>query len=92
MPHLSSVPEESKFVKVFRRANSIFFLERSLTHTGDLALVGQLPEADTADAVVTQVGVGTAAQLAAVVLASRILRRSLLLQDHRFLSHSSLPP
>ena len=44
-------------------------LPRCLSHAGDLALVGQLTEADTADAVVTQVGMGTAADLAAVVVA-----------------------
>ena len=43
-------------------------LPGSLADTGDLALVRQRAEADTAHAVVTQVGVGTAAQLAAVVL------------------------
>ena len=41
-------------------------LPRSLADTGDLALVSQSAEADTAHAVVTQVGVGTAAQLASV--------------------------
>ena len=45
-------------------------LERSLADTGDLALVGQFPEADTADAIVTQIGVRAAADLAAVVVAS----------------------
>ena len=41
--------------------------EGSLANAGDLALVGQLAEADTADAVVTQISVGAAADLAAVV-------------------------
>ena len=53
--------------------------ERGLPHAGDLALIGQLPEADTAHAVVTQVGVGAAAELAAVVLASGELGSPLLL-------------
>ena len=69
-----------------------FALEAGLAHAGDLTLVGQLTEADTADAVVAEVGVGTAADLAAVVLAGGELRRSLLLEDHRFLSHVSSPP
>ena len=56
--------------------------EGSLAHTGDLALISQLAEADTADAVVAQVGMGTTADLAAVVLAGRELSRSLLLKDH----------
>ena len=62
-------------------------LERGFADAGDLALVRQLAEADTADAVVTQIGVGTASDLAAVVLAGGELSRSLLLENHRFLSH-----
>ena len=62
-------------------------LEGSLAHAGDLALVRQLTEADTADAVVAQVSVGTAADLAAVVGAGGELRRGLLFENHRFLSH-----
>ena len=69
-----------------------FFLERGLADAGDLALVSQLTEADTAHAIVTQVSVGAAAQLAAVVLTGRELSRGLLLQDHRLLSHFSSPP
>ena len=67
-------------------------LERSLSHAGDLALISQLAEADTADAVVAQIGMGTAADLAAVVRTRGELRRSLLLENHRFLSHCSSPP
>ena len=55
-------------------------LPGSLADAGNLALVSQRAEADTADAVVTQIGVGTAAQLAAVVLTGGELRGSLLLQ------------
>ena len=62
-------------------------LPRGLLHAGDLAFVSQLTEADTADAVVAQIGVGTAADLAAVVAAAGELRLSLLLQNHRSLSH-----
>ena len=58
-----------------------------LLDAGDLTLVGQLAEADTADAVVPQVSVGTTADLAAVVAAAGELGLSLLLQDHRLLSH-----
>ena len=64
-------------------------LEACLADTGDLALVGQLAEADTADAVVTQVSVGAAADLAAVVLTSGELLLLLLLEDHRCFSHFS---
>ena len=70
----------------------IFRSEAGLAHAGDLALVSQLAEADTADAVVAQVSVRTAADLAAVVLTGRELRRSLLLENHRFLCHYCTPP
>ena len=53
-----------------------------LADAGDLALISQFTEADTADAVVAQIGVGTAADLAAVVLAGGELSRGLLLKDH----------
>src|SRR5574344_771780 len=62
-------------------------LEGSLANAGDLSLIRQLAEADTADAVVAQVGVRTAADLAAVVSTGRELGLSLLLENHRFLSH-----
>ena len=64
-------------------------LPAGLADTGDLALVGQLTEADTAYAVVTQISMGSAADLAAVVAAAGELGASLLLQDHRLSSHSS---
>ena len=67
-------------------------LPRCLSDTGDLALIGQLAEADTADAVVTQIGMGTAADLAAVVVAGGELGFFLLLENHCFSSHSSNPP
>ena len=63
-------------------------LPGSLAYARDLALVSQLAEADTADAVVPEIGVGTTAQLAAVVLPGGELGLSLLLQDHGFLSHN----
>ena len=62
-------------------------LPASLTNTGNLTLVGQLTEADTAYAVITQISVGSAADLAAVVAAGGELRSSLLLQNHRLSSH-----
>ena len=63
-------------------------LERSLSDTRDLALVSQLTEADTADAVVTQVSVGTAADLAAVVSTGGVLSGASLLDFHRSLCHN----
>ena len=57
-------------------------LPGSLANSGDLALICQLAEADAADAVVTQVSVGAAADLAAIVLAGGELGRSLLLENH----------
>ena len=62
-------------------------LPAGLSHAGDLALVGQLTAADTADAVVPQIGVGTAADFAAVVLAAGELGFRLLLEDHRLFRH-----
>ena len=91
MPHFFSIPDKFPFVKVFLLRH-IIFLERSLTHAGDLALVGELAEADTANAVVAEVGMGSAADLAAVVAAGGELVSSLLLQDHCFSSHCVLPP
>jgi hypothetical protein len=54
-------------------------LPRSLLHTGDLTLVCQFTEADTADAVFTHVSVRTAADLASVVFSGRELLLLLLL-------------
>ena len=62
-------------------------LPAGLADTGDLALVSQFTEADTANAVVTQVGVGTAADLAPVVCTGGELGLSLLLQNHRLSCH-----
>ena len=62
-------------------------LPAGLANAGDLALVSQLTEADTANTVVAQVSVGTAADLAAVVAAGRELSLSLLLLDHRLSCH-----
>ena len=91
MPHFFSIPDKIHFVKVFLLRH-IIFLERSLAHAGDLALVSQLTEADTADTVVPKISVGTAAQLAAVVLAGGELGRTGLLDLHRSLCHYCLPP
>ena len=66
--------------------------EAGFPDAGDLALISQLTEADTADAVIAQVGVGAAADLAAIILAGGELRRSLLLENHGFLCHSLTPP
>ena len=57
-------------------------LPGSLANSGYLSLVGQLAEADAADAIVTQVSVGAAADLAAIVLAGGELSRSLLLENN----------
>ena len=91
MPHFSAYQTNFNSSSLFAAPFSIF-LERSLTHAGDLALVSQLTEADTADTVVPKIGVGTAAQLAAVVLAGGELGRTGLLDLHRSLCHYCLPP
>ena len=91
MPHFSAYQTNFNSSSLFAAPFSTF-LERSLTHAGDLALVSQLTEADTADTVVPEIGVGTAAQLAAVVLAGGELGRTGLLDLHRSLCHYCLPP
>ena len=91
MPHFLAYQTNFNSSSLFAAPFSIF-LERSLTHAGDLALVSQLTEADTADTVVPEIGVGTAAQLAAVVLAGGELGRTGLLDLHRSLCHYCLPP
>ena len=48
----------------------LLLLPGSFFHARNLSLVGQLPEADTADAVVPEVSVGTAADFAAVIAAA----------------------
>ena len=60
--------------------------------TRDLALISQLAEADTANAVVAQVCVRTAANLAAVIMPGRELRSLLLLEYHCLLRHVNPPP
>ena len=62
-------------------------LPAGFSYARDLTLVGQVTEADTADAIVSQVSMRTAADLAAVVLTGGELGGLLLLQDHRFFSH-----
>ena len=52
--------------------------ETGFAYAGDLALVSQLAEADTADAVVSQISMRTAADFAAVVLTGGVLGRCLL--------------
>ena len=74
------------------RANRVNELPGCLLYTGNLALVGKLAEADTADAELTKVSMGTAADLASGVLTSGELLLSLLLENHRFLCHCVLPP
>ena len=81
-----------RYCKPIPRSTAERDLPGSLLDAGDLTLVRQLTEADTADAVIAEVGVGTAADLAAVVAAAGELGLALSLQDHRFLSHTVLPP
>jgi len=53
-----------------------------LSYSGNLALVCELTEADTADTVLTKISMRSATDLASVVCASRELRLSLLLEYH----------
>jgi hypothetical protein len=61
---------------------SKFKLPRCLSYARDLALVSELTEADTANAVLTKVSMGSTTDLASVVSTSRELRLSLLLEYH----------
>ena len=72
--------------------SSIFLLPGSLLYAGNLALVSQFTETDTADAVIPQIGMGTTADLAAIIAAGRELGLSLLLVNHRLLRHVFSPP
>ena len=58
-----------------------------LLYAGNLALVSQFAEADTADAELTEISVRAAADLAAVVLSGGELLLLLLFQNHSFLCH-----
>ena len=58
-----------------------------LLDTGDLAFVGQFTEADTADAVFSQIRVRTAADTAAGIFSCGELRRALLFNLHRSFCH-----
>ena len=53
-----------------------------LSYAGTLAVVSELTEADTADSVLTEVGVRSTTDLASVVSASRKLGGLLLLEYH----------
>ena len=56
--------------------------EAGLADAGDLALISQLTEADTADAELAKVGMRPATDLASVIFARRELLLSLLLEFH----------
>ena len=64
-------------------------LPAGLLYAGDLALVSEVSEADTADTVLTHISVGTAADLTSVVLTGGILLGLLLLEYHCCFSHSN---
>ena len=61
---------------------AIIQLEACFANTGNLTLVCEFAEADTADAVVAKISMGTTADLAAVVLSGRELCGCLLLENH----------
>ena len=66
-------------------------LPGSLLNAGDLTLVSQLAEADTADTVLTHVCVRTTTDLASGVFSGGELLRLLLLQNHSLLCHLVSP-
>ena len=67
-------------------------LPRRLLYAGNLTLISEISEADTADTVLTHVCVGTATDLTSVVLTCGVLLGLLLLEYHCCFSHSKLPP
>ena len=67
-------------------------LPRRLLNAGNLALVCEVSEADTADTVLTHVSVRTSADLATVVFSGGELLSLLLLEYHCCFSHFPLPP
>src|SRR5262245_9443899 len=64
---------------------------RALRHAGDHALVGQLAQADPAEAELLEHGAGPPALVAARVVARLELLRARGLRDQRLLRHSSVP-
>ena len=57
-------------------------LPRCLSYTRNLALVSKLAEADTANSVLTEVGVRSTADFASVVSSGGVLGLFLLLENH----------
>ena len=74
-------------IAYFTIASNAQRLPGSLANAGNLALVCSLAEADTADAVVAQVSMGTTADLAAIIAAGHKLGFPLLLENHSFSCH-----
>ena len=62
-------------------------LPGSLLYSGDLALVSEVTEANTADTELTEIRMRASADFATVVSSGGELRCSLLLNDHRSLCH-----
>ena len=71
------------------KTSGVRILPACLLNARNLTLVGELSEANTANTVVAQIRVGSAADLAAVIVASRELGVLLLLHYHRLSSHYS---
>ena len=70
----------------------VFDLPACFLYAGNLSLVSELAEADTADSVLTKVAVRASANLAAVVFSGGELLLCLLLKNHCFLCHLCCPP
>ena len=62
-------------------------LERGFADAGDLALVSQLSEANSANAEFAQISVWSAADFASIIRASRVFRCSFLTYLFRCFSH-----
>jgi hypothetical protein len=74
-----SAQNGSDFAKIARPPRFECFLPGGLAHARNLTLVGKVPKADTADRVIAEIRVRAAADFAAVILARREFRLTLLL-------------
>src|SRR5690606_18885672 len=66
-------------------------LPTRLRHARDLAFERQPAEADATQRKLTHVAARPSAQLAAVALSHRVLRRPVRLDDHRYFRHGLVP-
>src|SRR5699024_1890344 len=84
---LVSISAIGSFVVISRLLSCFLGLPACFLHTRDLSCVGQFTEANSADAVFSQVSMLTSADSAAVIFSGREFLFALLFDFHRCLSH-----